>query len=75
MTKGAKPSVIKAADALIISPEFIQLTKQPTAANAKRFAGSEQFSKFVRAAGNPREMSNRERWVLQAVQAKNNQNQ
>lgn len=82
LTKGAKPSAIKAADALITSPEFIQLAKAATsgtesakAAAARRFAYSQVFTRYARAVGNPREMSNRERWILNAMQSRNNNSQ
>lgn len=77
LTKG-KPSALKAADALISSPEFIQAAKAagtPQQAQAARaLAASKSFSKFVRAVGAPREMSNRERWIVNAMQAQNNLN-
>lgn len=77
LTKG-KPNALKAADALISSPEFIQAAKAagtPQQAQAARaLAYSKQFTKFVRAVGAPREMSNRERWILNAMQAQNNLN-
>lgn len=64
------------------SPEFIQAAKAAKAAGtpqqaqaARALAYSKQFTKFVRAVGAPREMSNRERWILNAMQAQNNLNQ
>lgn len=78
LTKG-KPNALKAADELISSPEFIALAKQAgkpgEAAAVRRFAYSKAFTRFVRAIGQPRELSNRERWVLQALQAQNQQRQ
>lgn len=77
LTKG-KPSPLKAADALISSPEFIQAARAagtPQQAQAARaLAASRAFTKFVRAVGAPREMSNRERWIVNAMQAQNNLN-
>lgn len=75
LTKG-KPNALKAADALISSPEFIQAAKAvgtPQQAQAARaLAYSKPFTKFVRAVGGPREMSNRERWIVNAMQARQN---
>lgn len=76
LTRGAKPAADKAVDALISSPAFIQAAKQvgqpgQTAA-VRALAYSKPFTKFVRAVGSPREMSNRERWILNAMQARNN---
>lgn len=77
LTKG-KPNTLKAADTLISSPEFIQAAKgagTPQQAKAARaLASSQIFAKFVRAVGAPREMSNRERWIVNAMQAQNNLN-
>lgn len=74
-----KPNVVKAVDAVIASPEFVEAAKTAGKAGqeqaARRLAYSKQFTKFVRAAGQPREMSNRERWILNAMQAQNNLNQ
>ena len=72
LTKG-KPSALKAADALISSPEFVESVKQAAKGNTKqaalKLAYSKPFIKFARAVGNPKEMSNRERWILQAIEA------
>lgn len=75
-TMTGKPSIMQAADRLIASPEFIAAaraagTKQQAAA-ARALAYSKPFTRFVRAIGQPRELSNRERWVMQAMQARNN---
>lgn len=73
LTKG-KPNAMKAVDALISSPEFAAAIKQvandPTGA-ATRLAYSKPFTKFVRAVGNPKELSNRERWIMQILEAQN----
>ena len=74
----AKPNAVKAIDELLTSPEFQHLaatagTAQQTQ-TASAFAYSKAFTKFARALGNPRELSNRERWVLQALQARNSMN-
>jgi len=75
LTQGGKNSAIKAADALIGSPEFVQMARQagtPEAQQAAlRLAYSRPFTKFVRAVGAPKELSNRERWILQALEAPN----
>ena len=73
LSRGAKPSAIKAADALIASPEFQQAVKQAASGEVKqastRLAYSKPFTKFVRAIRNPKEMTNRERWIMQALEA------
>lgn len=77
-----RPTIAQAADKLITSPEFIALVRTQAAtgatdaqrrAAARSFAYSRPFVRFARALGNPREMSNRERWVLQALQGQNQQ--
>lgn len=72
LTKG-KPNAVKAVDALISSPEFTEAVKQYAQGNSKqaavRLAYSKPFTKFVRAVGNPQELSNRERWILQTLEA------
>lgn len=82
LNKGVKPNAIKAIDNLIASPEFIQAAKAADnapqaakAAAARKLAYSPAFTRYVRSLGNPRELSNRERWVLNAMQARNNQSQ
>ncbi len=79
-----RPTIAQAADRLITSPEFIALVRAQARdgatagerqAAARRFAYSRPFARFARALGNPRAMSNRERWVLQALQARNQQTQ
>jgi Transglycosylase SLT domain len=74
LARGAKPNAIKAADALIASPEFAQLARQGgnEAAKVRRFAYSQSFTRYVRAVGSPRELSNREKWVMQVMQGRNN---
>lgn len=75
LSKGAKAPAAQAIDQLIVSPEFIQLAKAPAGpakeAAAKRLSRSQAFRRFVAAAGNPREMTNKERWILQSMQARN----
>ncbi len=76
LSRGAKPSAMKAADALIASPEFQQAVKQAATGEGKqaatRLAYSKPFTKFVRSIGNPKEMTNRERWIMQALEANSN---
>lgn len=75
LSKGAKTPAAQAIDRLIVSPEFVQLAKAPAGpakeAAAKRLSRSQAFRRFVAAAGNPREMTNKERWILQSMQARN----
>lgn len=79
LTKGAKPNSIKAVDNLISSPEFISMAKQAGTSAERparlRLVHSRPFSQFVRAVGSPQELTNRERWVTQAMQANNQQGQ
>jgi hypothetical protein len=78
-TMSGKPSIAQAADRLISSPEFIAAARaagtNQQASAARALANSKSFTRFVRAIGQPRELSNRERWVLQAMQAQNQQRQ
>lgn len=73
LTKG-KTAPIKAADKLISSPEFLAMAKASGTSGEKsaasKLARSHQFKRYVQAIGNPKEMSNSERWILQAVQAR-----
>lgn len=79
LTKGARPAADKAVDALLASPEFLALVRQANtadqAAAVRAFTYSKPFTRFVRAIGQPRELSNRERWVLQSLQGENQQRQ
>ncbi len=73
-----KPSIVQAADKLITSPEFVASVRAqgtPAAASAvTRLSVSKPFTTFYRAVGAPREMSNRERWILNAMQTQNTMN-
>lgn len=75
---GAKTEAIKAADKLIASPEFIQAAKQAGTGQTKKasltLVSSKPFKDFVRAAKNPSEMSDRQRWVLQAIESQSANN-
>lgn len=80
LSKGVKPQVIKAADELIASPEFQRLAidganKTPSQATVKAVARSAAFQRFAEAAKMPREMSWRERWIVQSMQAGRQSNQ
>lgn len=69
---GAKPNAIKAVDELLTSPEFARMARagsQPRPSDVKALAQSRAFSKFVRAVGNPRELNNREKFILASLQA------
>jgi hypothetical protein len=70
-----KPTAAKAVDSLITSSEFahaVQAVGKPEQrAATRRLAYSKPFTKFVLASGKPRELSNRERWILQAMQGQN----
>ena len=74
LSKGVKPQVIKAADELIASPDFQRLAieganKTPSQATVRAVARSAAFQRFAEAAKMPREMSWRERWLVQSMQA------
>jgi hypothetical protein len=75
LSKGVKPQVAKAADELIASPEFQRLAVEgatrttPNAATVRAVAMSAAFRRFADAAKMPREMSWRERWLVQSMQA------
>ncbi len=73
LTKG-KPKTLVAVDALIASPEFAQLVRtqagtKEQAAAVKAVARSPQMTRFIAAVGKPAELSDRERWILQAMQS------
>ena len=80
LSKGVKPQVIKAADELIASPEFQRLAidganKTPSQATVRAVARSAAFQRFADAVKMPREMSWRERWIVQSMQAGRQSNQ
>lgn len=68
LTRG-KTSAMKAADALINSPEFIAAARNASKPNVQKLARSKPFAAFVKASGNPRELRDREKWVTLALQA------
>jgi hypothetical protein len=72
-----KPGALKAADELISSPEFQRLAvetvstgNQPSKATVKAVLMSQSFQKFADAVKLPREMSAREKFIVQSLQAK-----
>lgn len=75
LVRGPKSPAVQAVDKLITSPEFVQLAKTPAGqardAAVRRFAASRRFNQFVRAIGSPRELDNRERWIQDAMLARN----
>jgi hypothetical protein len=75
LTKG-KPNTLKAADDLIASPEFqrlavetVKTNNQPSKAAIKAVLISKSFKKFADEVKLPREMSARERFIVQSLQA------
>jgi hypothetical protein len=74
LTKGVKTEVAKAADELISSPEFQRLAVEgatqttPSQAAVRAVALSGAFRRFADAAKMPRELSWRERWLVQSMQ-------
>lgn len=68
-----KPNVMKAADALISSPEFLQAVKTGTKQDISRLARSTKFAAFRKAAGSPHEMKDAERWIQAALIAHKSQ--
>lgn len=77
MNKNA-PKVADSAAKLIASPDFMQLVKAQarsgpqsaeTQAAVRRFAFSRDFTNYLRALGKPREITSREQFVLQMLQA------
>jgi hypothetical protein len=75
LTKG-KPNTLKAADDLISSPEFqrlaveaVKTNNQPSKAAIRAVLISKSFKKFADEVKLPREMSARERFIVQSLQA------
>jgi hypothetical protein len=75
LSKGVKSDVLKAADDLISSPEFQRLAVEgatkttPNQATVRSVALSAAFKRFADAAKMPRELSWREKWLVQSMQA------
>lgn len=78
LRSSGKTDAIKAVDALLASPEFEaaakQIVKGEKEKGASALAYSKPFLKFTRALNNPRELTNKERWIIQALEANNNNN-
>jgi len=74
--KTGKTDAMKAADALITSPEFVALVNAASTSGEKaalhRFAASAVLKRYMTEIGGPREMSAKERWVMGALQGRNN---
>jgi hypothetical protein len=81
LSKGVKPQVAKAADELIASPEFQRLAIEgaskttPSQSTVRAVALSNAFRRFADAAKMPQELSWRERWLVQSMQAAGQFNQ
>lgn len=71
-----KPSIMQAADKLIVSPEFMAAAKAAgTPAQRKavsNLSNSQRLIKFLKAANQPIDRSSRERWVSASLQAQRN---
>lgn len=68
-----KPSIMQAADKLIVSPEFMAAAKAAgTPAQRKavsNLSNSQRLIKFLKAVNQPIDRSSRERWVSASLQA------
>lgn len=73
LTKG-KPNAMKAADALISSPEFLAAARSGSPAAIRRLGMSKAFADYRRALKNPRELSNPEKWLQRALLTNNQLN-
>lgn len=62
LTKG-KPNVMKAADDLITSPEFIQAVNEQTPSAFRKFTNSGVFKRFQKEAGNPSQLTDPASWI------------
>jgi hypothetical protein len=65
LVKG-KPNVMKAADELIVSPEFQALAKS---GDVDKFIGSSKFRRFWNAVGGEERLGDPGQWVLSSLQA------
>lgn len=76
LTKG-KPDVLKAADKVISSPEFIAIAKSvergetPKASTVRQLAKSGQVRDFVKRLNSPEEMRDHEKWLMSLIQSSN----
>jgi hypothetical protein len=73
LSRGARPNALRAADALIASPEFVQATRGGVnqSARIRAFANSRPFARYMRALGERQDPSSKERWVRTALLAEN----
>lgn len=67
LTRG-KTNAIKAADALISSPEFMAMARKGTPSAAAKFAKTPIWKRFFKAVKEPRDLTNPEQWILTAFQ-------
>lgn len=65
----SKPNILRAADELITSLEFIELAGKGSEEAAKKLAKSSAWRKFYNELGKPKELSNPEQWLLKSWQA------
>jgi len=72
LTRG-KTSSLKAVDALIGSPEFLNMVKSIGTSSQKqeikKFALSKKFSNFLKEVKNPMNLSQREKYLISVIQA------
>lgn len=77
--QGAKPDAIKAVDTLLASPEFRQAVMTNASGDTKQasavLATSKPFSKFVKSVGKNAQLTNRQRWIAQALTSNNSNSQ
>lgn len=70
-----KPSALKALDEVLTSPEFVQMARAAGTPGqqeaARKLAFSQAFTRFARAVGNSSELSDRQRFILNALQGAN----
>jgi hypothetical protein len=65
----SKNAVAWAVDDLLASNEFINLVRHQSPEAAQRLARTGAWKRFFKAAGEPRELANPEKWMLDAFQA------
>ena len=65
---GQKPNVLKAADELIASPEFINLAKNISDESVKKFSKTSKFNKFYNLAIKDKKMTSKEKFALSLIQ-------
>jgi hypothetical protein len=77
--RGEKTPALEAVEKLIQSSEFQRASamiasgqKPQMSRGASMLAYSKPFVAFARSVGNPREMTDRQKWVMQALEAGNN---